>query len=196
MVHERDLYWKCRIHRVVDFRDERNKALIATVQGKSDLGEILVKGVMDDRYKAYGAHDDRLTHSISRDSVSTLLTNAGISETSGRRIEKFLVKQDWLYLWPEKKLVSRIICIAPLLESIETDGTTKDVPLFWLYYSSVRPYLRDYRLPLVDGSPHNLDELFEQWKFNSTIRSVQKYEPLELMNYLTPAKREYMLSRD
>jgi hypothetical protein len=193
-IHERDIYWKCRIFRTVDFRDEKNKALIASIGRQRDVAGIFVDGAMKGRYKVYSAADDRFTFQISSDSLARLLKRSQISATS--KIQKFLVKQDWLYLAPEKKLVCRIIGIAPILETVAADGVTTETPLFWIYCPPMRPYLREQSLPSIDGSASNLDVLFEQWKFSSPIVSVRKSDQSERMKYLSREQIEKVLNRD
>jgi hypothetical protein len=153
--------------------DARNAALTKTSAG---LGNVFIEGVLSGNIKAYSTTEDRMWNALDKDAFKALLLtdkgnpNSGLSPA---QITKFQVKEDWMYLEGEHRLVGRIIAIAPLKEVIGKDGVMTEEPIFWLYYPEVRKYLREQ---LINGSPdvsvQNLDQWFEMHQYSGKINKV------------------------
>lgn len=176
---ESNIGWKCRMWRTIDFRDEVNRSYTSPERAAA----ILEVGALKGAFKMYSARgvnnnpDDRFTYKISRDSVRKLITSDKAAHPDDP-IVRVMIKQDWLYLNEEQMLVGRIIGIAPVRTVVASDGSTRDEPLYWVYYTGARPFLREQQLhggknPLVQ----NFDQAFENMIFSGTIDSVQKSFP-------------------
>ncbi len=195
-LRERDIYWKSRITRTIEFRDDHNGRLIATPDGRIDLYKLLAAGLLQGRIAAYGPKDDRLIEKLTVDAVRKLLAPSDENDDAFESVSKFMIRQDWIYIGPEKKLVSRIIAIAPLRESVVADGVIIKEPIFWLYYPSIRPLFRETHVPGTDGSGPNLDEIFENWSFRSPIISAKQTDQMTTLDFLSRENRERVLGKD
>jgi hypothetical protein len=96
-----------------------------------------------------------------------------VSVFKAEQITKFRIKEDWLFLEKENKMVVRIVGIAPVKEITNPDGTISDRPVFWLYYPDCRNYLAMRPITLHDApGVQNWDQLFMGRSFNSKIDKV------------------------
>jgi hypothetical protein len=167
-----------RIWRDVDTRVESNHRMADIGAGHSSLAAVLIKGAIDGVYKAYTPADDRFTHELSGDALKAQLHNDAVTPAAFNPalITRYRLKEDWLYITSEHKLVCGIIGIAPLRTVVAADGVTTDEPMFWLYYSGVRQYLREQHVSAIPGGKaRNLDELFELREYAGDIWKVNSY---------------------
>jgi hypothetical protein len=173
-----NILWARRVWRIIDTREKENRLLCNYISKPASLAEVLVAGALDGRYKAFGGADPRLNYGLGMDSLRSLLSPGRAGEGQlfdAAGCSKYLLREDWLYLAAEKKLVVRNFALAPLQEVHLPDGSTKDEPLFWLYYTGIRPYLREQEISdPIDGNVQNLDHVFETRQFAGAIDSAQK----------------------
>ena len=166
-VAEKDLGWKRRLWKEVELRDQKNAPIgKLDAQGKN-LAELLIAEAKKGGLKTYSATDDRFTKEISVEELQLILND--VSKNANTSIHKFLIKEDWLYIKGEDKLVSRIIGIAPVRETIAKDGTTSEEVLCWFYYPNIRPILRNIPVAASNANIHNADEYLETRQYTDYI---------------------------
>jgi hypothetical protein len=178
-LNEKNIGWRTRVWRTVDTRVDLNAQLTDIGTGHLNLTAILIKGVLDGKYKAYTHSDDVFSKGLSTDAFRTQLSNdttkAGTAFNPAL-VTKFRVKEDWIYVISEKKLVCRIIAIAPVRDVVTANGDVKEQLMFWLYYPTIREYFVTQKLNAPAGSvPANLDELFELHQYSGTVDKTVKY---------------------
>jgi hypothetical protein len=179
-VHEKDILWKSRMWRTMDLRDERNALLSGrsmadkgTGGRRKDFTQVVMDGAQNEQFNAYSADDDRFSVKLSPEAIRAIIAADRVKYPNDP-ITTFRIKQDWMYIGSEQKLVARIIGIAPVRQVIAADGATTEEPLFWVYYPNIRKYLREQPLTCsADPSIQNLDQVFETIKFSSTITEVR-----------------------
>lgn len=175
MIAESDILWKKRVWRDIDATAETNKLF----NGSNDrsLATILADGFFKGIYKAYGAADDRFTTTLTRQDFISLLA-PGSQGFNPAQVTKYRIKEDWLFLAKEHKIVVRIIGIAPLHEVAGIDGKAMEQPAFWLYYPDIRNYLSQQKVAgNTQPQIQNWDQLFESRAFSSDIIKVSTSQP-------------------
>jgi len=182
-ISERNIVWTKRVWRTIDTRGSKNNALSNNpeIHGIQKLPIILLTGFIHGKYKAYSADDDRFTTELTGEQVLTLLAKKTSAHPGSEnssfdpdKINKFRIKEDWLYLDTQKIWVVRIVGIAPVREITASNGTVTDKPLFWLYYPDIRNYLSQQAV-YTSGknvAEYNWDKLFEGRDFYGKIDKV------------------------
>ncbi|MFM7838961.1 MAG: gliding motility protein GldN [Chitinophagaceae bacterium] len=87
-------------------------------------------------------------------------------------IERYWIKEDWIFDKETSRMHVRILGIAPLKTVLNNDNTVRDVtPIFWVYYPDIRALLAKYEVynPKNFGSRMSWEELFESRMFSSRI---------------------------
>lgn len=159
----KDVAWQKRMWRDIDARQLENRSF-------DKLASVLVEGFLKGAYKAYSATDDRFTTELTREQFIALLTSRGFNPAS---VTQYRIKEDWLFLSNENRLVVRILGIAHVKEVAGPDGTITSQPVFWLYYPDARNFLAQQKV-VSKENPYilNWDHLFEGRHFSSDIDKV------------------------
>lgn len=95
-----------------------------------------------------------------------------IDEFNPDNIEKYWIKEDWVFDKESSRMHVRILGIAPLKTIRNEDGSFRDVtPLFWVYYPDLRPILAKHEAYNGKnfGARQSWEELFESRMFASRI---------------------------
>ena len=156
-IMERDILWKKRVWRDVDVTKEINAAF---APGAQNLANILLGGALKGKLVVYDGKDGRF---IRKAEAAELNALTGISA-----VAKYQVKEDWLYVESRKKLVVRIVGIAPVAKATNADGTVSEQALFWIFYPDAREYLAQFKA----NTNANWDQLLQSRDFGSKITSV------------------------
>lgn len=163
-IMERDILWKKRVWRDIDATNEVNAAF---APGANNLASVLLAGVLNNTVTAYDGKDDRFTQKADRRELTSLTTpDAGGKNIS--RVTKYKMQEDWLYVESRKKLVVRIVGLAPVVTATGASGEDAKQPLFWVYYPDAREYLSGFKAT----ANANWDQLFQSRNFGSTIIQV------------------------
>lgn len=95
-----------------------------------------------------------------------------VEEFDADLIERYWIKEDWIFDKESSRMHVRILGIAPLKTVLNSDGSFRDVtPIFWIYYPDLRPFLAKYEAynGRNFGSRMSWEELFESRMFSSRI---------------------------
>lgn len=163
MIAEKDISWKRRVLRTIDLNASENQMLNKLGAPNTSLATVLVKGTQEGRFKAY--NDQRFTTELTSGQIKTL--------TSGLNTKtcfKLRIKEDWLYLPKENKLIVRVIGIAPVRQIEAANGDVSEETVCWVYYPYTREYLREQTIG--DGKTANmqhLDQAIQNREFASTV---------------------------
>lgn len=134
-IAEKDISWRRRLWRDIDVNDIANSK-------ESNLANILMQEIEKGDIKGYSPKDNRFTMEMNADEMKV----AKVLHTT-----KFQVKEDWLFIPKENKMVIRIVGIAPLDD--------KGNPVYWVFYPQAADYLAQYKLSSNDNSTKSWDEL-------------------------------------
>lgn len=171
-IMEDNILWKKRVWRDIDAHNDANKPMMGGNAAAGNLATILANGFFTGAYKAYSAQDDRFTTPLTKEQFIALLT-PGSQGVNPAEITKYRIKEDWLFLASEKKMVVRIVGIAPVRVVTDAQGKATEQPLFWLYYPDTRNFLAQQKV-IDNEHPFvlNWDQLFETRQFSSKIDKV------------------------
>lgn len=173
-IAESNILWKKRVWREIDTREKDNLPLAGDghTPASRNLTGILLGGLTSGQIKAYSAADDRFTTILTKEELATMVTSKS-SGLNPAKVYKYRIKEDWLFLKKENKMVVRILGIAPVVNSTTDDGTAYEKELFWLYYPDIREFLAQYKVYEPNSSAsRNWDEYFESRSFKSKIEKV------------------------
>lgn len=198
-IREDDAVYMHRVWREIDVHEKMNLPFVYKAEG--DLGNqrfiyILLNSIKNDSITAFAPLDDRFTtplawKEIIEKLVGTVRTipipdmvndpdgskglmkdTSFVDEFNPDKVEKFWVKEDWIFDKESSRMHVRILGIAPLKTITNDDGSYRDVtPLFWVYYPDLRPIFAKHEVynGRNFGARMSWEELFESRMFASRI---------------------------
>jgi len=147
-IMEKDIDRKRRVWEEISMKTEQNRAsAFYAYNFQAPLLDVLIKGVTEDKIKAYSNENDRFTRELTKDEFATAF---GQTTAKNTEIVKYLVKEDSLYT-NTGEITVRILGIAPVAVVKAADGTVKEQALFWIFYPDARAYLASVPVSGADG---------------------------------------------
>lgn len=173
-IREADVMWMKRYWRVLDLREKMNHHYfypVDPIAGRQNLVTCLLNGVCSSEATAYDPVSDEFIIALTRAEVaaSTSTTDTIYVENEEGEIEpkaipngfdpasvkRVRLKEDWIFHNGRSTLEKQIIGICPVMEKYDENGEYKgEMPLFWMYYPSVRNLLQNQ---LVKNSTNNAE---------------------------------------
>jgi gliding motility associated protien GldN len=198
-IREDDAVYMHRVWREIDVREKMNLPFVYKAEG--DMGNqrfiyILLNAIKHDSVTAFAPTDDRFTTPLSWDEIVIKLVGAPrtiqvpdmerdpdgskgymkdttiVDEFNPENVQKFWIKEDWIFDKESSRMHVRILGIAPLKTIYNDDGSYRDVtPLFWVYYPDLRPIFAKHEVYNGKnyGARMSWEELFESRMFASRI---------------------------
>jgi len=198
-IREDDAVYMQRVWREIDVHEKMNLPFVYKAEG--DLGNqrfiyILLNAIKNDSITAFNPIDDRFSTPMTfQEIINGLVTkprriqvpdmvmdpdgSKGLmrdtvitDEFNPDKIERFWIKEDWVFDKESSRMQVRILGIAPLKTITETDGTFRGVtPVFWVYYPDLRPIFAKHEVYNGKnfGARMSWEELFESRMFASRI---------------------------
>lgn len=198
-IREDDAVYMHRVWREIDVHEKMNLPFVYKAEG--DLGNqrfiyILLNSVKNDSITAFSPQDDRFTTPLPWQEIVKSMVGAPqfitkpdlIADPDGSKgimkdtvitqefnpddVEKFWVKEEWIFDKESSRMHVRILGIAPLKTIKNNDGSFRDVtPLFWVYYPDLRPIFAKHEVynGRNYGARMSWEELFESRMFASRI---------------------------
>jgi gliding motility associated protien GldN len=198
-IREDDAVYMHRVWREIDVHEKMNLPFVYKAEG--DLGNqrfiyILLNSIKNDSITAFAAADDRFTTPIGWKEIIEKLVGVPrpivipdmvkdpdgskgfmkdtviVDEFNPDKVEKFWIKEDWVFDKESSRMHVRILGIAPLKTITNDDGSYRDVmPLFWIYYPDLRPIFAKHEVynGRNYGARMSWEELFESRMFASRI---------------------------
>jgi gliding motility associated protien GldN len=198
-IREDDAVYMQRVWREIDVHEKMNLPFVYKAEG--DLGNerfiyILLNAIKNDSITAFSADDDRFTTPLPWQDIANNLVgkptvlsvpdlvkdpdgSKGImrdtiisQEFNPDKIERFWIKEDWIFDKESSRMHVRILGIAPLKTITNDDGSFRDVtPIFWVYYPDLRPIFAKHEVYNGKnfGARMSWEELFEIRMFASRI---------------------------
>ena len=198
-IREDDAAYMQRVWREIDVHEKMNLPFVYKAdgdQGNQRFINILLNAIRNDSITAFSAEDDRFTTPMTFSQISEQLVNKprllsvpdlvkdpdgskGImrdtvimEEFNPDKVERYWVKEDWVFDKESSRMHVRILGIAPLKTVYNEDGSFRDVtPVFWIYYPDLRPIFAKHEVYNGKnfGARMSWEELFESRMFASRI---------------------------
>jgi hypothetical protein len=182
-IKEKDIMWRKRVWRDVPVTDKKQTALITSTDDALSLTDVLMNEAKNGNITLYSAVNDRFTTKLSYADLTANINQLPLTRTVkdpfgstyhecisaellNKAIVKFKIKEDWLQTKDSKKVIVRILGIAPVVLITNTNVNTLEQPLFWAYYPDNRAILSQHTVPSQNLS---WDSFFENRKFSSEI---------------------------
>ncbi len=198
-IREDDAVFRQRVWQEIDVHEKMNLPFV--YNAKEDNGDqrfiyILLNAIKSGQITAFDPSDDRFTtpmtfaqiagnvvakpHSIQiPDAVNDPDGSKGLTkdtliqeEFDPAAIERYQIKEEWVFDKESSRLHVRILGIAPEKTIKNPDGSLRGVlPIFWVYYPDLRPMLAKYEAYNGKnyGARMSWEELFESRMFASRI---------------------------
>lgn len=198
-IREDDAVYRQRVWREIDVHEKMNLpfAYSATEDnGNQRFINILLNAIKSGEITAFNPSDDRFTTPFTFKEIAASLVGKPhviqvqdfVNDPTGSKgltkdttiseifnpeaIERYWIKEEWVFDKQTSRLYARILGIAPLKTITETDGSFRAVtPVFWVYYPDLRPMLAKYEAYNGKnfGARMSWEELFESRMFASRI---------------------------
>jgi gliding motility associated protien GldN len=112
-----------------------------------------------------------------------------VQEFDQESVERYWIKEEWVFDKQTSRLYSRILGIAPLKTITNSDGSFRAVtPIFWVYYPDLRPMLAKYEAYNGKnyGARMSWEELFESRMFSSRVikSTIDNPGDKQIMEYI------------
>ncbi|OQP66816.1 hypothetical protein A3860_00135 [Niastella vici] len=198
-IREDDAVYMQRVWRELDVHEKMNLPFVYKAEG--DQGNqrfiyILLNAIKNDSITAFSADDDRFTtplpfQEIVKGLVGTptiiqvpdlvkdpdgskgiMRDTTIVQEFNPDKIERFWIKEDWVFDKESSRMHVRILGIAPVKTVMNDDGSYRDAtPIFWVYYPDLRPIFAKHEVYNGKnfGARMSWEELFESRMFASRI---------------------------
>jgi gliding motility associated protien GldN len=198
-IREDDAVYRQRVWREIDVHEKMNLPFVyaATEDNGSQMFiNILLSAIKNGDVTAFDPSDDRFTTPYTfkqiaenivgkpkivqvpdfakdPDGSKGLMKDTTISEEfNASLIERYQIKEEWVFDKQTSRIYSRILGIAPLKTVLNSDGSFRFVvPIFWVYYPDLRPLLTKFEAYNGKnyGARMSWEELFESRMFASRI---------------------------
>jgi len=200
-IREDDAWYRQRVWREIDIREKMN--LPFRYAADEDNGNqrfiiILLNAIRSGEVTAFDPTvDDRFTTPLGMDKIAGNLVgkndtidvpNLDLDPTGSKgimtqkiitkdfnpeNVEKFRIKEEWVFDKESSRMYARIIGIAPLKTIVDenTGVVLGESPIFWVYYPDLRPILAKFEAYNGKnfGARMSWEELFESRFFSSYI---------------------------
>ena len=209
-IREDDAVYMQRVWRELDVHEKMNLPFVYKADG--DLGNqrfiyILLNAIKNDSITAFAPDDDRFTTPMPFSEIiktlvgkpQTITVPDLVNDPDGSKglmrdttivqefnpddVERYWIKEDWVFDKESSRMYVRILGIAPLRTIRNDDGSFRAVtPIFWVYYPDLRPIFAKHEVYNGKnfGARMSWEELFESRMFASRIIKSTVNNPNDL----------------
>jgi len=209
-IRKDDAFWGKRVWEEIDIREKMNLPFRYAVDddnGNQRLISILINAVRHDSIMAFNPIDDRFTTPMTPDEILNTLqgqqdTIRVVDPVTGQEttqvyrndfnpdaVQRFRIKEDWVFDKQTSTMYVRIIGIAPEKAITNSDGSIRAyAPMFWLYYPDLRPILARFDVynPKNFTMRMSWEDLFEMRFFSSYIVKEDNAFDRSIRDYVRP----------
>jgi len=199
-IREDDAVYRQRVWREIDVHEKMNLPFVYKASednGNQRFIYILLNGIKSGNITAFDANvDDRFTTPMTFQQIANGLVGKpkvipipdAANDPDGSKglmkdtiiteefnpdaVERYQVKEEWVFDKESSRLHVRILGIAPEKTILNPDGSFRAVlPIFWVYYPEIRPTLAKFEAYNGKnfGARMSWEELFESRMFASRI---------------------------
>ena len=199
-LREADIFWEKRVWRVIDTRQKMNLSFVYPEQPFIDVLLDIIKKhpeeariYMDDKFEEQLSEGD-----VGKQlgSVDTIFVIDPITYQETQKIvrndfnwmsvNKFRVKEDWIFDEETSTMVTRIMAIAPIMDVVDdNDNYRGQKAMFYAYYPDFRKFLVNYEVKNEDNEAQNLtwEDIFEMRYFGSYIMKESNIQDRRISEY-------------
>lgn len=210
-IREADVMWWRRVWREIELKEKMNHPLffpLDEINDRKSLFDVIKHALLNDgsitAYDSYyqGLLDDEFRKPMLPSEIRGKLQSSDTTyamdpdteemvmqivetEVTSRDINKYLIKEDWIFDKQRSKMDIRIIGIAPKRAVMKDGEYVSDEILFWLYYPECRYVFANWEAfnRENDAERRSFEDIFWKRQFSSYItkwsnvydRSVQEY---------------------
>ncbi|MDO6434073.1 gliding motility protein GldN [Flavitalea sp. BT771] len=199
-IREDDAVYRQRVWREIDVHEKMNLPFVYKAtedNGNQRFIYILLNGIKAGNITAFDANvDDRFTTPMTFQQIAnglvgkpqTIQIPDPVNDPDGSKgtmkdttitqefnpdaVERYQIKEEWVFDKESSRLHVRILGIAPEKTILNPDGSFRAVlPIFWVYYPEIRPILAKFEAYNGKnfGARMSWEELFESRMFASRI---------------------------
>lgn len=199
-IREDDAVYRQRVWRELDVHEKMNLPFVYKASednGNQRFISILLNLIKNGEITAFDATaDDRFTTPVTFKQIAEALIGKPktiqvpdfdkdpdgskglmkdttiMSDFNPDMIERYEIKEEWVFDKESSRMQVRILGIAPLRTILNADGSYRaSTPIFWVYYPDMRPMLAKYEAYNGKnyGARMSWEELFESRMFSSRI---------------------------
>jgi len=199
-IREDDAVYRQRVWRELDVHEKMNLPFVYKASednGNQRFISILLNLIKNGEITAFDATaDDRFTTPVTFKQIAEALIGKPktiqvpdfdkdpdgskglmkdttiMSDFNPDMIERYEIKEEWVFDKESSRMHVRILGIAPLRTILNADGSYRaSTPIFWVYYPDMRPMLAKYEAYNGKnyGARMSWEELFESRMFSSRI---------------------------
>ncbi|HYH56423.1 MAG TPA: gliding motility protein GldN [Anseongella sp.] len=207
-MREADVMWEKRVWQEIDVREKMNEVI---VNPSANLFTVLMNAVKAGELTAYDPNPistddpgDEFRQVLSPDKIMAgvgggydtiqvpdlndpnILRDTIIQNTfDAGTVQKFRIKEDWIFDKQRSVMEPRIIGLAPLYSRPLPTGDTVYVPMFWVYYPEARQVLASVEVFNPNNQATNLsfDDWFIQRLFSSYVIKEANSEGIPISAY-------------
>lgn len=207
-IREDDAVYRQRVWREIDVHEKMNLPFVYDAEednGSQMFINILLKGIKEGDITAFSPENDRFTKPMTIAEIGEMLVDKPrtikvtdwAADASGSTqkdstivdqfnpldVEKFRLKEEWVFDKESSRLYVRILGIAPLRNIKNEDGSLRaQTPAFWVYYPDCRSYFAKYEAYNSKnwGARMTWEEVFESRFFSSYITKSTLDNPYNL----------------
>ncbi|HEY0977409.1 MAG TPA: hypothetical protein VGE21_08060 [Flavobacteriales bacterium] len=179
VIREADVKWERRVWRTLDGRDPMNAWLVGRKSSCMDLMTVPLTTLREYPDMVLYAPDGKGEDGAFRKAIAGAERTAMLlmNDTAAFEVERFMLKEDWIFDAARGVMEVRIIAFAPMVIVRGSEGEVSGHrPLFWLYYPEWRAILGTRPALFPGDITLSFESLFARRIFRSTVTKVSNLQ--------------------